>query len=64
MVLDHALLARIPDRRFSDFGREVLPEWLANGVPLFGWPLPAGTFLVDIGTPESYVRAEREWRRP
>ena len=64
MVLDRALLARIPAGRFSDFGREVLPGWLADGVPLYGWPLPAGTFLVDVGTPESYARAEREWRRP
>lgn len=63
MVLDRALLARIPAGRFSDFGREVLPAWLADGVPVYGWPLPAGTFLVDVGTPESYARAEREWRR-
>jgi mannose-1-phosphate guanylyltransferase len=62
MVLARALVARIPAGRFSDFGREVLPAWLAEGIPLYGWPLPAGTFLVDVGTPESYVRAEREWR--
>jgi NDP-sugar pyrophosphorylase family protein len=63
MVLDRALLARIPAGRFSDFGREVLPAWLADGVPVYGWPLPAGAFLVDVGTPESHARAEREWRR-
>jgi NDP-sugar pyrophosphorylase family protein len=63
MVLDHALLARIPGGRFSDFGRNVLPAWLAAGVPLHAWRLPAGTFLVDIGTPESYAQAEREWGR-
>jgi len=63
MILDRALLGRIPAGRFSDLGREVLPAWLADGVPLYGWPLPAGTFLVDVGTPESYARAEREWRR-
>ena len=64
MVLDRALLARIPAGRFSDFGREVLPAWLAAGVPLYGWPVPGGTFLIDVGTPESYARAGREWRRP
>jgi len=64
MVLDRALLARIPAGRFSDFGRDVLPAWLADGIPLYGWPLPDGTFLVDVGTPESYARAEREWRQP
>jgi NDP-sugar pyrophosphorylase family protein len=62
MVLDRALLARIPAGRFSDFGREVLPQWLSDGVPVYGWPLPAGTFLADVGTPESYARADREWR--
>jgi NDP-sugar pyrophosphorylase family protein len=64
MMLDRALLARIPAGRFSDFGREVLPQWLSEGIPLHGWPLPAGTFLADIGTPESYERAEREWPPP
>jgi len=63
MVLDRALLARIPAGRTSDFGREILPQWLSDGVPVYGWPLPAGTFLVDVGTPESYARAEREWRQ-
>jgi NDP-sugar pyrophosphorylase family protein len=62
MVLDRALLERIPAGRFCDFGREVLPAWLAAGVPLYGWGLPAGTFLIDVGTPENYARAEREWR--
>ena len=61
MVLDRALLAGIPAGRFSDFGREVLPAWLAAGVPLYAWPLPDGTFLVDVGTPESYARAQGEW---
>jgi NDP-sugar pyrophosphorylase family protein len=64
MVLDRALLARIPAGRFCDFGREILPGWVVDGVPLYGWPLPEGTFLVDVGTPESYARAEREWRGP
>jgi NDP-sugar pyrophosphorylase family protein len=64
MLLDRALLARIPAGRFTDFGREVLPTWLATGVPLYGWPLPEGTFLIDVGSPESYARAERDWRRP
>lgn len=61
MVLDRALLARIPAGRFSDFGREVLPAWLLDDVPLYGWPLPPGTFLLDVGTPGSYAHAQRTW---
>ena len=62
MMLDRALLARIPAVRASGFGHEILPQWLADGVPVYGWPLPTGTFLVDVGTPESYALAEQEWR--
>lgn len=59
MALDRALLASIPAGRFCDFGREVLPAWLAAGIPLYGWGLPAGNLLIDIGTPENYARAQR-----
>jgi len=62
MVLDRALLQAIPAGRFSDFGREILPAWLATGVPLYGWGLPSGTFLIDVGTPENYARANSEWQ--
>lgn len=61
MVLDRALLAMIPPGRFADFGRDVLPAWLGAGVPLFGWRLPKGAYLIDMGTPEKYAQAEREW---
>ena len=64
LVLDRELLAQIPAGRFSDFGRDVLPAWLADGIALYGWPLPPGTFLIDVGTPESYARAAQEWQRP
>ena len=63
MVLDRALLAGIPAGRFSDFGREVLPAWLGEGIPLWGWRLPEGAYLIDMGTPEKYAQAEREWAR-
>jgi NDP-sugar pyrophosphorylase family protein len=64
MILDRALLARIPAGRFCDFGREILPSWLAAGVPLFAWTLPAGARLIDMGTPEKYAQANREWAEP
>ena len=61
MLLDHALLARIPPARSSDFGRDVLPDWLRLDVPLFGWGLPPSAYLVDMGTPEKYAQANRDW---
>lgn len=61
MVLDHALLELIPSGRVCDFGREVLPDWLARGIPLFGWQLPNTSYLIDMGTPEKYAKANRDW---
>ncbi len=63
MVIDRALLDEIPAGRFSDFGREVFPAWLAAGVPLWGWKMPDDAYLIDMGTPEKYAQAEREWAK-
>ncbi|MEI6168067.1 MAG: nucleotidyltransferase family protein [bacterium] len=61
MVLDRALLARIPAGRFSDFGRDILPQWLSENVPIFGWGLPESAYLIDMGTPDKYAMAIRDW---
>jgi len=61
MLLDRALLARIPADRFCDFGRDVLPDWLLTGVPLFGWGLPESAYLIDMGTPAKYAQANHDW---
>ena len=51
-VFDH-----IPDKETSDFGYDVLPR-LVNR--MHGYIIEE--YLVDIGTPENYQRAQREWR--
>jgi NDP-sugar pyrophosphorylase family protein len=61
MVLDRALLQSIPAGRFSDFGRDILPQWLSENVPIFGWGLPASAYLIDMGTPDKYAMANRDW---
>ena len=61
MVFDRALLEWIPANRGCDFGRDIFPDWLRRGLPLFGWRLPAASYLIDMGTPEKLVQANREW---
>jgi NDP-sugar pyrophosphorylase family protein len=61
MVLDRPLLEQIPTGRGCDFGRDVFPAWLRRGVPLFAWRLPEASYLIDMGTPEKLVQANREW---
>ena len=54
-VLDPAVLDLIPEGVASDFGRDVFPRLLAEGLPLYGVPL--GGYLQDTGTPEAYRQA-------
>jgi mannose-1-phosphate guanylyltransferase len=61
LVAEPSVLDQIPDREFSDFGMHVLPKLLAAGAPLYGWPIPDSTYLLDIGSSEKYLQAQREW---
>jgi NDP-sugar pyrophosphorylase family protein len=64
LVMDPEVLAHIPDGCFYDFGRDLFPLLLRSAFPMYGWPLPADAYLVDIGTPDRYARVLREWPTP
>ena len=36
---------------------------VAEGWPVFGFPMPPDAYLIDFGTPEKYARAQAEWPR-
>lgn len=63
LVVEPTVISHIPPDMFYDFGRDLFPKLLAAGVSLYGWVIPEGTFLLDIGTPEKYAQAQREWPR-
>jgi NDP-sugar pyrophosphorylase family protein len=64
LIIDPALLEYVPEDCFYDFGRDLFPKLLQLGIPMYGWPLPATTYLIDIGTPEKYSRVQQEWPTP
>ena len=61
LVVEPGVLGLIPEGEFCDFGCHVVPDMLARGLPVYGWPAPEDTYLIDIGTPEKYARAQQEW---
>jgi len=63
MVLDKPLLNMIPADCFCDFGRDVLPDWLSRSVSIYGWQMPEGNFLIDMGTPQKLAQADREFSK-
>jgi NDP-sugar pyrophosphorylase family protein len=61
LVLEPDAMDYIPPDTFQDFGYDLLPDLLTRGIPLYGYPIPDATYLIDIGTIEKYEQAQREW---
>jgi mannose-1-phosphate guanylyltransferase len=58
-ICEPAIIGFIPPG-FSDFGRDIIPSLLASGATVCG-QLAHG-YLLDIGTPEAYEQAQRDWQ--
>lgn len=61
LVIEPDAVNMIPPDTFYDFGLHLFPQLLEAGVSIYGWVIPEGTYLLDIGTPEKYAQAQREW---
>ena len=63
LVVEPDIVDWIPPDTFYDFGQHLFPRLLQSGVPIYGWVVPKDTYLLDIGTPEKYAQAQREWKQ-
>ena len=61
LVIEPDAIKLIPPDTFYDFGGHLFPQLLLAGVSMYGWVIPHGTYLLDIGTPDKYAQAQREW---
>jgi NDP-sugar pyrophosphorylase family protein len=59
MVCEPEILQFIPEETSFDFGREVFPAALAAGKVLWGQAIGEDEYLIDIGTPKNYQRAQK-----
>ncbi len=61
LILEPHVIPTIPPDTFYDFGHDLFPRMLQAGTSIYGWVIPDGTYLLDIGSPEKYAQAQREW---
>ncbi|HZY44390.1 MAG TPA: sugar phosphate nucleotidyltransferase [Anaerolineae bacterium] len=61
MIIEPGVIDRIPRDTFYDFGQHLLPDLLHSDRSIYGWIIPANAYLIDIGTPENYAQAQRDW---
>lgn len=59
MVCEPEIFQFIPEETSFDFGREVFPAALAAGKALWGQAIDQDEYLIDIGTPKNYDRAQQ-----
>ncbi len=57
-IIEPAVLNLIPDDRPFDFSKDLFPEMLASGFPLFGYV--ADGYWTDVGNLEQYLTAHRD----
>ncbi len=56
-ILEKQIFDYIPNEGSLDFGYDIFPKLLALNLPLYGYALRAGDYLIDIGTIYKYRRA-------
>ena len=57
-ILEGEILERIPQGKHFMFERDVFPQLLAEGEPVFGYV--TDTYWIDMGTPEKYLQLNRD----
>ncbi len=60
-VMEPYLATNIPPDTFFDFGHDLFPKLLAQGTPIYGYPIGDDVYLLDIGGLDRYEQAQRDW---
>lgn len=59
LIGEPRLLTRVPADTVYDFGRDLLPDLLTAEWPVWGAPITPDEYVIDIGTPSGYARAQQ-----
>ncbi len=61
-ILEKKVLDYVPEEGFCDFAYNVFPCLIELGMPLYGYHLKNGDYLLDIGTAEKYKQANLDMK--
>ncbi len=57
-ILEPEILDFIPDGGMPDFGKDIFPDLLARGLPLYGYEMDG--YWCDVGDQRAYLQAQRD----
>ena len=58
-LVEPSALEAIPEGMFCDFGKDVFPQLLADGKPMYA--LKPDAYICDVGTPERLAKAQQDY---
>jgi mannose-1-phosphate guanylyltransferase len=58
LICEPEILEQIPAQAVFDFGRDLLPKLIAHDIPVYGQVIASDEYLIDIGTPAGYKKAQ------
>lgn len=59
LICEPQVLSLVPAGVVYDFGRDLIPDLLAADRPVWGLPIAPDEYVIDIGTPSGYQRAQQ-----
>lgn len=60
-VCEPEVLNFIPKNKFYDFGKDLFPRLIQSGLSLYSYKIK--DYLLDIGTPETYQKAQKDIKK-
>ena len=59
-MIEPDIMKYIPETGYYDFGFDLFPKLLSENLPVFGYTIDKDEYLIDIGTPENFQRANED----
>jgi mannose-1-phosphate guanylyltransferase/phosphomannomutase len=59
-ILEPQVLDYIDEGKVSDFAYDVFPRLIADGAPVYGYPLKPDDYFIDIGSIKNYQRVNED----
>jgi NDP-sugar pyrophosphorylase family protein len=59
-VFEPEVLSYIEEGQVTDFAYDVFPKLIADGVPVYGYPLKPDDYFIDIGSIKNYQRVNED----
>jgi NDP-sugar pyrophosphorylase family protein len=61
-ILEKEMLDYIPGQVFCDFAYDIFPKLVGLGLPVYGYIIKTGDYLIDIGSIDKYQKANQDMR--